>query len=86
MASIPTALPTTTGDVNYIEHLARVIAAAFVDDSLNRYFILSKDSLPNTTVISEEKRFNHFLPGIKKGAETGGVIVEAGDWAGAALW
>ena len=76
----------TVGKSEYVERVARLIGEAFAQDALNRAAILSKDSLPNDAVISPERRFQHFLPGVQKKLTIGALLVEAGDWAAAALW
>jgi hypothetical protein len=78
--------PVTTGGGDYVERLVNVIAAAFVADPLNRAIILYSDSLPNDTDISHERRVEHFLPSTKSKASSGGILVEAGNWAAAVLW
>jgi hypothetical protein len=83
----PRTLPAiSTGKEEYAERFATVIGTAFAGDALNRAALLTKDSLPNDTVISDEQRTKHFLLGIRNKAETGGILVEAGDFAAVAVW
>lgn len=79
-------LPATVGGEEYAERLADVIAASFAKDALNYYVITHVDSAPHGTVVTQQRRIDHFLPGIRKKAAAGGQLVEAGNWAGAALW
>lgn len=78
--------PITVGKDEYAERVAQVIAEAFAGDALNRAAILSKDSLPNDTVISRERWIEHVLPSIQSKVAVGAHLVEAGDWAAVALW
>jgi hypothetical protein len=78
--------PVTTGSGEYVERLVDVIAAAFAGDALNRAIILHSDSLPNDAEISHERRVEHFLRSTKSKVSSGGILVEAGNWAAAALW
>lgn len=80
------ALPTTSGGLDYADRFARLIAASFAEDPLNRYFIRSKDSLPNSAAISQERLLEHFHSSSIDKVKSGAIIVETGDWAGAALW
>jgi hypothetical protein len=82
MASAPS--PTiTVGGQEYAEPLADVIAGAFESDPLNRYIVLSGDPSLNDV---KEKRKEGILGRIKNRAEAGAHLVEAGNWAAAALW
>ena len=85
MASKP-IVPITTGKEDYAERLASVIGSAFARDALNRAVVLTKDSLPNDSEISDERRAEHFLPHIRNQAKNGAVLVESGNWAAVALW
>ena len=76
----------TTGGGDYVERLVNVMAAAFAGDPLNRALILHSDSMPNDAEIRHERRVEHFLPSTKSKASSGGILVEAGNWAAAALW
>jgi hypothetical protein len=76
----------TTGSGDYVERLVNLMAAAFARDPLNRAMILYSDSLPNDAEIGHERWVEHFLPSTKNKASSGGILVEAGNWAAAALW
>jgi hypothetical protein len=76
----------TTGGGDYVERLVNVIAAAFAGDPLNRAVILYSDSLPNDAKIRHERRVEHFLPSTLSKASSRAILVEAGNWAAAALW
>ena len=78
--------PITVGNEEYAERIANVISEAFARDPLSRAALLSLDSLPNDAEIPTERRIKHFLPGIKKKAASGALLVEAGNWAAVALW
>jgi hypothetical protein len=82
----PTLPIVTTGKGEYAERVARVIAVAFINDTLNRVVLLTRHSLPNNTKLSDEPRFNHFLPSIIDKAESGGVLLAAANWAAVAVW
>jgi hypothetical protein len=79
-------LVVTVGGEEYAERVADVIAAAFANDALNYYIITHIDSAPAGTVVTQQRRIDHFLPGIRKKVAAGGQLVEAGNWVGAALW
>ena len=83
---IKTLPPITTGSEEYAERFATVIGAAFASDALNRAVLLIKDDLPNDAVLSDERRAQHFFAGIKNKAETGGILVEAANFAAVAVW
>jgi hypothetical protein len=85
MSSNP-QIPITIGGAEYVEPLASLLAAAFVNDPINRYIILSTDDIPNDAVITQERRVEGFLPRLRARAEAGPHFVEAGNWAAAALW
>jgi hypothetical protein len=76
----------TTGGGEYVERLSNLMAAAFARDPLNRATILYSNSLPNNAEISHERWVEHFLSSTKNKASSGGILVEAGNWAAAALW
>jgi hypothetical protein len=76
----------TTGDGNYADRLANVLAAAFAGDALNRAVIRHSDSLPNDAEISHERWVEHFISSTKSKIACGGIAIEAGNWAAAALW
>lgn len=80
------AVVTTFGAHDYVEPLARVAAAAFSNDVFVRSIILYEDSAPNDTVISQERWLKHWIPNIAKKIDRGAQIIEAGNWAAAALW
>jgi hypothetical protein len=81
-----TAVSITMGKHEYVENLADVFAAAFNGDALERAAVLYQNSAPNDAVISREQWVKHWTQNIKKKIEAGGQVVEAGNWAAAALW
>lgn len=86
MASIPLPRVTTGNSQLYIQKAAPVVSAAFNGDSLNRYVQLFTHNLPNSTVLSEERRLQFFLASISEKVKAGISIAEAGDWGAVALW
>lgn len=84
--SLKTAVSITVGKHEYIEQLASVLARAFANDPLTRCGILYEDSAPNDTVVSPDRWTKFWIPNITNKINTGGQIIEAGNWAAAALW
>jgi hypothetical protein len=80
------SLTTTVGGAEYAERFAEVIAAAFANDALNYYIIAHIDSAPAGTLFTQQRRVDYFLPNIRKKLAAGAQVVQAGSWAGAALW
>jgi hypothetical protein len=76
----------TIGGEAYVERVAKVICTAFAVDALNRAVLLQLDSLPNDAEISIERRIRHFTPSIQNSAKSGSLLMEAGNWAAAAVW
>jgi hypothetical protein len=81
-----TAVSITMGKHEYVEKLADVFAVAFNGDALERAAVLYQHSALNDAVISREQWVKHWTQNIKKKIEAGGQVVEAGNWAAAALW
>ena len=80
------SVPLTVGTHEYVEPLANLFTAAFTSDALERAGILYQDSTPNDELIPKERWFNHWIENIRIKIDSGGQIMEAGNWAAAALW
>lgn len=83
------ALPSpaiTKGGLEYLERFTTVAAAAFAEDPFTRRFISENDNLEAGALIMPSRRYAHFLPIVRSSAEDGAELVEAGGWAGIALW
>jgi hypothetical protein len=79
--------PTVTrGGLEYVERFTRITATAFAEHPFTRRFISENDDLQAGAIITPSRRFDHFLPIVKGSAESGAELVEAGGWAGIALW
>ncbi|KAJ9606407.1 hypothetical protein H2200_009368 [Cladophialophora chaetospira] len=66
---------------------AEVIAAAFSNDTLNRYLFLGRESRPDHPKLSQpELRVDFWLPHITSRFNGGGILVQNYDWAAVALW
>lgn len=76
----------TTGGPEYVEKFTEVAAASFAADPFTRRFISENDNLKAGAVLTQSRRYEHFLPLVEDGANSGAELVEAGGWAGIALW
>lgn len=83
-STLPPAI--AIGGVEYVEKFTGVAAAAFAADPFTRRFISENDNLQAAAILTPSRLYEHFLPLIKGSAESGAELVEAGDWAGIALW
>jgi hypothetical protein len=82
-----TILPViTTGGLEYVEIFTEVAAAAFAADPFTRRFISENDNLKAAATLTHPRLYEHFLPLVRDSAKSGAEIVEAGGWAGIALW
>lgn len=70
-----------------VDKFARVIAAAFSNDALNRYLFLGLESRPDNPKLGEfDLRVQHWLPIVQTRFEKGALLIHTFDWAAAALW
>jgi hypothetical protein len=76
----------TVGGTEYLEKFTQIAAAAFHRDPLERRVISEEYDLPPGAEITIDRLYENFLPWIRDSVEKGSEIIEAGSWAGAALW
>ncbi|KIX03053.1 uncharacterized protein Z518_06603 [Rhinocladiella mackenziei CBS 650.93] len=80
------ALTTVQRDED-VSKFAQVIAAAFANDTLNRYMFLGRESRPDHPKLSQtDLRVAFWQPLMASRFEKGGILVQTYDWAGVALW
>jgi hypothetical protein len=84
----PSDLPPTTKGTGpeYIRRASEVLGAAFSDDGYFLYCIRSEDGIEDHVPITAERRRLSFESRMKDRIDAGFELVEAGDWAGVALW
>lgn len=76
----------TVGGEDYITRMSEVIAAAFLNDPIARYFYLTEDDLPNDAEVSVERRARGTAERLEKRIVVGPHLVEAANWAAGAVW
>jgi hypothetical protein len=76
----------TVTRTNDIEKVAQVMAAAFTSSALTAYVLRSPNSTWRVENIPAEVIGPHMLAGTAKKAALGAELVEAGNWAAAAIW
>lgn len=81
-----TNVQITVGGEEYIRRASEVIAAAFLNDPIARYFYLNDDNLPNDAEVSLERRARGTADRLKTRIVVGPHLVEAANWAAAAVW
>jgi len=80
------AIKVTVGGEEYIPQLANLLALAFLNDPVARYYDLIDNDLPNTSAIEVAKRVQGTSDRLKHRIKVGPHLVEAGDWAAGAVW
>jgi hypothetical protein len=78
---------TTITDEKDLQKYAQVIAAAFSNDTLNRYLLLGRESRPDHPKLSQfDLRVEFWMPMITRNFKHGAILVQTCDWTGVAMW
>lgn len=83
---LPSSVHRITTEEEVVK-LTEVLALAFTDSGPTRWFLMGNESRPNHPKLERFDLLMQFwLPGIKARFETGGVLAQSHDYAGAAVW
>jgi hypothetical protein len=84
----PRVIPRTTkgSGAEYARRASEVLSAAFANDAFNSCVIRGTDGIADDVPITPEHRLHTFEHILKSRLDAGAELVEAADWAGAAIW